>query len=278
MEKAKVSSHQVITWIAIFALLVLRLLEGWILYKDPLGSVWVEPLYETGTYVLIAFLIGWEWKNLREYHLTPLSILILILFPALSKLSQLSFDPNNMLAFPKLLSFPFFVIAGILIYLVIRKKMDFKVGLGKDLIWFAIGALMGLFIAAFEGVIMIKFLGYPQKAFPGYLSLISSIYQLGFAACPEESLFRGFLWGALRKLRIKEIWILFIQALLFALGHIFYLSSENGLLSVGLVFAGALIMGLLVWRSRSLSSSMAYHAFFNGSSFFQYWVYWLVFK
>jgi CAAX amino terminal protease family. len=274
MARAKISSHQVVTWTAIFGLLILRLfIEGWILYKNPTNSAWVEPVEEIGTYILIAFLIGWEWKDLKEYYLTPLSVLILIVFPALSKLIVLSFDPNNEMAFPKLLSFPFFIIAGILIYLVIRKKTDFRVGLGKDLIWFAVCAVLGLLYSGLETFFMIKFLGFPRNTyFPGYVALASPFYQLGFAACSEEPLFRGFLWGALRKLHINEIWILLIQALLFAFGHIFYLNSTGGLLFVGMIFISALIMGLLVWRSRSLSSSMAFHAFANGSTFFLYWV------
>jgi membrane protease YdiL (CAAX protease family) len=274
-----ISRHQAITWIVILGLLILRLIfEGWIRYVLPSATTWVEPIYEIGTYALTVFLIGWEWKNLKEYHLDPLTILILILFPVLSKIILSIYDSTSLMGFPKLLSFPFFIVAGFLIYLVFKNRKSVKQGMGKALIWFFASAIFGLFFAAVETIFMIKLLGFPKGNNPGLLALISPFYQLGYAASAEEPLFRGFLWGALRKLRFKEFWILIIQALLFSLGHLFYLKSSSGLLFVGMIFISALVMGLLVWRTRSISSSMAFHAFTNGSSLFLYWVEWFVLK
>ncbi len=265
-----------ITWVAIFGLLVLRLLiGGWIPFKDP-SATWADPTYEIGTYILVTFLIWWEWKNLKEYHMNPLAILILIIFPPLSKIILHFFTPTNALSFPKFLSFLFFIIAVVLIYLVMKNKLDFRIRLGKDMARFAISAILGLLLASLETILMIKFMGFPKNTFPGLLALASPIYQLGYAASPEEPLFRGFLWGGLRKLKINETWILFIQALLFAMGHIFYTNSTNGLFFLGLIFLGALVMGVLVWWTRSLSSSIAFHAFFNGSAIFLYWIELLV--
>jgi hypothetical protein len=35
---------------------------------------------------------------------------------------------------------------------------------------------------------------------------------MGYAAIDEEPLVRGFLWDALKGMGIKDLWILFIQA------------------------------------------------------------------
>jgi membrane protease YdiL (CAAX protease family) len=87
-------------------------------------------------------------------------------------------------------------------------------------------------------------------------------YQLGYAAVTEEPLFRGFLWGYLRKSGWKEIWIWLTQAGLFALGHIYYLNKAP--LSFGIIVpVGALVMGLFAWRSRSIATSMAAHGAMN---------------
>ena len=277
--KARISFHQIITWIAILGLLILRLVfDGCIRHKMPSAAAWIDPLYEIGTYGLVIFLIIWEREDLKTYHLNPLAVLLLILFPFISKLILRFYNPAHTLAFPKLWSFAFLILAAALIYFYIKKKPISKSGFSRDIAWFAACAIFGLLFSTLESLLMIKFLGFPKGSNPGLLTLTFPLYQLGYAAALEEPLFRGFLWGALRKLRINEVWVLLIQALIFAGGHFFYLNSEHGLLYIAMIFVGALIMGLLVWRTRSLSSSMAFHAFTNGSAFFLYWFEWLILK
>jgi membrane protease YdiL (CAAX protease family) len=88
------------------------------------------------------------------------------------------------------------------------------------------------------------------------------LYQLGYAAVTEEPLFRGFLWGYLRNLGWREVWIWLFQAGLFWLSHFYYFSRMP--ISFWLVPIGALILGALAWRSRSIATSMAAHAAMNG--------------
>ena len=80
-------------------------------------------------------------------------------------------------------------------------------------------------------------------------------------AVEEEIVFRGFLWGYLKKLGLKEHLILFIQGGLFLSFHgVNLVRGERGLWSI---FFGALFFGILVWRARCLASSMTAHASFN---------------
>ena len=112
---------------------------------------------------------------------------------------------------------------------------------------------------------MIAWLDYPVPPDPGKIALLSPLYQLGYAAVSEEPLFRAFLWGALRKAGWKDGWICLFQAALFALGHLHLLLLPQAVLNLSIVFAFAFAAGWLAWRSRTIATSMAFHALWNGS-------------
>ncbi len=268
----KLDFHQIVKWIAISGLLILRVvLLGYTQLNTQLGIEWIDPVWELGSYILIVFLIWWEWKNLRVNHFTPLTLIMLIIFPVLSKIILRFFNPNSILVFPKILSFSFLLTAIVLLLIVRHKKIDLRADLGKDTAWFLVFAVIGLAFAVFETFVLIKYMDFPKNPYPGLIALVSPIYQLGYAAPLEECLFRGFLWGGLKEFKIKEFWILIIQTTIFTVGHMYYLNIGNGLLYISMIFVGGLIEGLIVWRTRSLASSISFHAFFNGSSFFLYW-------
>jgi membrane protease YdiL (CAAX protease family) len=85
-----------------------------------------------------------------------------------------------------------------------------------------------------------------------------------YAGIAEEPFFRGFLWGSLRKLGLKDVWIWLIQAGLFWLGHTYALVNGAPWSFFFIVPVGGLVLGLLVWRSRSIAVSMAAHGLANG--------------
>jgi len=107
----------------------------------------------------------------------------------------------------------------------------------------------------------------PKQAEKVFLLIFT---QLSTAAALEEPLFRGFLWGVLRDRGWKEPWIWLFQTLLFMLGHLFYLGTAN--LSFFLIVPfGALLLGLIAWKSRSIGTSMLVHGIGNslaGNFFF----------
>jgi membrane protease YdiL (CAAX protease family) len=86
--------------------------------------------------------------------------------------------------------------------------------------------------------------------------------QLVIAAIPEEPLFRGFLWGVLKRYKWRDVWILFFQAGLFLFGHIYYYGGMPISFWV-VVPTGGIILGILAWKSRSITTSMTAHAFIN---------------
>ena len=95
-------------------------------------------------------------------------------------------------------------------------------------------------------------------------ALYAFVYQLGMAAVSEEPLFRGFLWGHLRKLNWREIWIWLFQAGLFSLAHIYYLWSYP--ISFWLIVPfGGLVPGPGWHGARvRIATSMATHGAMNG--------------
>jgi membrane protease YdiL (CAAX protease family) len=272
--------HRIVFWIVISLLLILRMpLHSWTEYLFPATSIWITPAYEVGTYLLTAFLIWWERKQFSLHNLDFLAVLIIIIFKPLSIILLPLFGAfANPIAFPHLLSFSFFLISLVLLGLIAFKKINIGKLNRKGLLWIVFGSVTGIVFFVAYAVIMIRFFDYPVPPDPGSTAWVAPIYQLGFAAVAEEPVFRGFLWGGLLRSGMKKYWILLIQAILFTLSHIHLLSTPQPFLSLSVIFIDAIIMGLFVWRSRSLSSSMALHGFANGSIIVQYWVISILFR
>jgi membrane protease YdiL (CAAX protease family) len=90
------------------------------------------------------------------------------------------------------------------------------------------------------------------------------VYHLGFASISEEPLFRGFLWGYLRRLGWKDIWIWPAQAAIFMSAHLYFIDALPFEFWIVVPLAG-LILGLFAWWSRSIAPGMMAHAAFNAS-------------
>jgi len=278
MKKLLDNNHQVIFWVALALLFVLRLPLSWI--GDAIYStrVWADPVYEIGTYGLIIFLIWWERDNLEIHHMDAFAIFIIILFKPISTIILRVWKPDSPMAFPHPLSLLFFIAALILLVLILRKQLTLKVEFGKTLLWMLAGGLVAILFYVVLAVFMVQFFNYPILNESNLSMMLSPFYQIGYAAVVEEPFFRGFLWGGLKKVGVKDIWILFIQAGLFAVGHLNLLKTINPVVNISFVFLGALLMGILVWRSKKLSTSLIFHGFGNGSAIFQYWAESLIFR
>jgi membrane protease YdiL (CAAX protease family) len=268
MAPLRAKTHQIVAWGLLAGLLCLRLpfLGGIALMAQP---VWLAPVFEIGTYLLTAVLIWWEKEHLADFHIDRLALSIIILFKPIQTIMLVAFKLNDgPLAFPRLPSlFLWAISAGLLVALVLRRPRLAMFTRGS-FAWFGLGLIAGL--------LAVLLLGYPLSfqvdraelsGLPETLSLLPQaliifFYQLGYAAVTEEPLFRGFLWGYLRKAGWKDLWIWLFQAGLFMLGHIYYLGRQP--VSFWLVVpVGGLMLGALVWRSKTISSSLAAHAMLN---------------
>ena len=275
----KSSSHK-LTWLIVAALLILRLalLDGlpWLLGKD---LPWLDPAYQILTYLLFAFLIWWEREQIRQFHIDWLALALIVLFKPLSTLilRVWGFDESP-LAFPNPASLCLWAVALGLGMVWWKHRTDLPRFQARSLGWLAVGAFSGVAASLLISLLMIGLKLAPLPGSPGPLAAWAPLYQLGYAAIDEEPLFRGFLWGALRRSRWPEGWICLLQAALFSLGHLFLLGMPNGGFNLAVIFITGLLGGMLAWRSRSIATSMAFHAFWNGSAIFIYPILTLVFK
>jgi len=269
-EKAR-QNHQIIAWVALLGLLFLRipfLVGVGFLAGD---SAWVDIVFDIGTYFLTAFLIWWERDRLADFHIDTLALIIIIVFKPLMTLIFKYWQLDTAMTFPNPCSLVIWAIAIVLTVGLWRSRPHLPSLQAKDLGWFGIGIFSGLIIAfliAFPMSIQSDALdnrGYPFtlgqmiNRFP-----LQFLYQIGFAAVTEEPLFRGFLWGYLRQLKWKEVWICLFQAFLFTLAHAYYIKSSPVSFWLLDPFYG-IVFGLLVWRSRSIATSMAAHGAANAT-------------
>jgi membrane protease YdiL (CAAX protease family) len=258
-----------VTFGVILALLVLRYMVTVFGLVFPNPPAWVIPSFEIGTYLLVAILLIRESESLPDYHINALAIWMVILFKPIETIYLSSWTQlASPMAFPQLPSLCVWAVAlGLLVRFRSRLFQSGTLG-WQDLKWTLLGGLIGL--------VTVVVTGYPQSftvhfdpvsRFMVLSQLPSSIanipYQWGYAAISEEPVFRGFLWGFLRKSGWREVWIWFFQAGLFALAHLYYLRTAP-LNFWFVVPIGGLVLGWLAWRSRSIATSMVAHGVMNG--------------
>lgn len=160
------------------------------------------------------------------------------------------------------------IIAGVIIF-TLRK--DFRrltrVRISYCL-WLLAGAVAGVVLLVLASVAMIPFIQKLPALILDYTVLLRYPYMLGYAGIDEKFVFRGLLWGVLRRAGWREIWIWLFQAALFVLvyGNVWHL--ETALRNLLIIFAGGLVFGALAWRSRSVASTIFADTFYNFSGFF----------
>jgi membrane protease YdiL (CAAX protease family) len=196
-----------------------------------------------GTYLLTAVLIWWEREHLREFWIDLAAGITFLL---------------NLFCFP----------IGIGLFRAMRRQQArFPSPPANLWRW----ALLGAVLAIACNIFTIAGLGIEppgeraaQSASFGFL-IYAVILQMTMAGVLEEPLFRGFLWGYLRRARWKDGWSWVFQALLFTLAHAYYLRTE----AIGpwflRIMLPALLIGFIAWRAKSIFASMVTHGFFNAS-------------
>jgi len=229
---------------------------------------WLSPTFEIGTYALTAALIWWERDHLADFNIGQLSVWLIIIFKPLETVIIPIGGFPSLLAFPGVPSLIIWTIAIALAVALWQARPNFKKATFTTYLWFAVGLEVGIMMAILFGIlespqIDSKVLGKNPVHFLLLASAAwSFLYQMGYAAVSEEPLFRGFLWGYLRKWGWRDVWIWLFQAALFWLAHIYYI-NEAPLSFWFIVPVGALVLGLLVWRSRTIATSMAAHSAAN---------------
>lgn len=230
-------------------------------------------VYRDGTYLITAMLIILKRDSLSDYNIDFCSLLIFMIAPIARLLSEYLLMKNASLDMVHQgywlqtvvsdLCFQIAISVCLLIALIYYHPKLRKRSIKDIFLWLLIVVVVGICAGALTGNLLSS--QDPEKI-PNYptilLSIRSFILQLGNAAVMEEPLFRGFLWGFLKNIHWKEHWIWLFQASLFMLGHIYFVGVSNYSFFI-IVPIMALILGLLVWRSRSIGTSMIAHGLTN---------------
>jgi len=146
----------------------------------------------------------------------------------------------------------------LVVLLSYRPKLR-KRSVNEIIIWLTIAVVVGICSGVLTGNILSIQVSERSPYHPTIPFILELLFiQLGNAAVIEEPLLRGFLWGFLLSKHWKVHWIWLIQAGLFMLAHIYYLGTFNYSLFIIVPFSG-LVFGLLVWRSKSIGTSMIAH-------------------
>lgn len=233
---------------------------------------WTEPIFEIGTLSFTLFLIWWKMDHLADYNMDTLVLWMIIFFAPIHTLILKYWGIDHLLAFPGIPSLIIWLITIVFTVEIWRKRSKTLIIKPTSLTWLFIGALAGLAITV---VLSFPFsFQISAEELENGLSIketlanipLSFVYQIGYAAALEEPLFRGFLWGYLRKLNWKDVWILLFQAGLFTLSHIYYINTYP--ISFWIIIpAFSIMLGLLVWRSKTIASSMAAHGMMNATGY-----------
>ncbi len=253
-------------------MLLLRIFRGGIGYLTrPNSPEWPFLIEMIATYPLTCVLFWWERDHLADFHITGLAIGIIVFAPVL-KLIILSLT-DNAISLPRQLILGAEITISVLLFLALwfRKR---RIKASRDKIhWLFVALVVGVVLgvscgSCFESQNYGQTNRYAWKP-PGKLDdlLALVITNLLGAAVMEEPLFRGFLWGYLRKLGWKDVRIWILQAVLFGMSHIYYLGYESFAFWI-LVPGCALMFGILAWRPRSIATSMLAHALVNGVASF----------
>jgi len=215
------------------------------------------------TYVLTAILIWWERDHLEEFNIRLTSLLLFIALPILLPVN------NSLLKYSlpwgeiKLFFPSISIVTGIIlaVALLIYRPSFKREKLSNSFKWLIISIACGIAFGVLVGLVYSEFKTRTKMHVSLPIFFDSLIMQLRNAALSEEPLFRGFLWGYLRKLNWKDNWIWLFQAFLFMVGHIYYIKT----MPIALLFAllAGLMFGLVAWKSKSISSSIIAHGLAN---------------
>jgi membrane protease YdiL (CAAX protease family) len=239
-----------------------------------IDSSLLDPIYQIGIYLLTALLIWVEIDHLSNYHIDKISLFIIIIFKPVQTIILLFWNARtDPLALPNIGGIIIWIISlGLLYSLVIShpRMAPFNI---KSVIWIVIGIIIGLltsiplsYIISYQLSDVSGSSGFNIQTQLRFL-FTALFYQLGYAAISEEPLFRGFLWGLLKNNGWKDGSIFILQILLFMIAHIYYI-SEAPIMFWFVIPIYAIILGLLVWKSRTIASSLAAHSVMNAFGYF----------
>ena len=216
-------------------------------------------LYIAIEYLIIAILILAEIKNLDEFYIDKFTLLIFVFSTILR--TRKGIPGENLLLL--LIGF-----AGLLVIIAwIQNKPTLS---RTNLSWAGLGIVAGvipLFPLFFSELILRKsWLLFPLFHNNLTLTAVAQIIkELSFASVPEEMIFRGFLWGYLKRLGWEDKKIFWSQGLLFWFLHLprLFIGPFSFLIAIPIL---TFITSTLVLKSKQLFPAILSHTITNAVS------------
>lgn len=217
---------------------------------------WFRCIFYFLMFLIIAILILVERTRLEKSNIDVLSLSVIILFGSFLRPFITEYP-----WFTKILTMFFAIIGVVLLYMwLIRRRLQTTIP-SKLLLWI----VLSFFICLTEYTIAklitsLPPIGSSRSLFLNSLYMVN--YQLSNIVIPEEAIFRGFLWGSLKRKGFADYKILLIQSFLFMTGHI-NIYHIRSLWYYIFILGQGVIFGLLAWRSRSILPGVITHTFHN---------------
>lgn len=196
------------------------------------------------TYILMLLVIWLNKDKLVEFNIDKTSFLVLLVVCI-------------MLAWKYTLYYFIGVFMFIpILYLIVefqKKRLEFHQS-------FFITRIIGIIFCIFIPLVLFALIrnkGFEIEKLEGFV-INAGLFGVVF----EEFLFRGLLWKCLRNLGMEEYKIVVTQAILFWLAHYNLLLAGSLSFWTTIPLLG-IVLGILVFRSKSLTSSIVAHFLYN---------------
>ena len=209
-------------------------------------------VFLNGTYLFTGILLCRNISNLHQYHISTIALAIFLVSPILSMIS----NPSDLTALVRIA----LAVVFAAYFVRNRKRIDAVKNDRKSILWNSIFVLGSILVTTLLFAYLRGFSG-TESAYSLSMLVNGLLFQLSFAAVMEEPLFRGFLWGGFRQLGLSDGLVCALQAGLFWLGHIYYYNTGINFWVV--IPIGSILLGLVVWKTKSITNSMVTHASMN---------------
>jgi membrane protease YdiL (CAAX protease family) len=244
------------------AYFIIRIPVIYFIYIDPTTSNWQFVAAFVAMYIIISALIWHNRRDLSSFHIDRTFLVIFILFGSVFRFRILDSFTTFFLEI--------FLIFFILVFSIVLIRGKYQpIAFPIFSKWNGLALISGLVVRLFPFLFILNhvfdLIKAPDSAsfFTMFLiELLKNFFrEMGDTVIIEEPVFRGFLWGVLRKQNWSESKILLFQAFLFWISHGYYVNSPLTFWVALPLFS--LWLGYLALKSKSVIPPMIAHGIFN---------------
>jgi membrane protease YdiL (CAAX protease family) len=246
--------QRVTTFLFLSMILIYAIINVALSFRLPIPIDEIQYLYVVLLYAFLAIFIGREVKNIDEFHLDRTSLILIIFFGIFR--SRLNIQNE---IYYRILLFLFSLALLVISYKNWKQlpKTRFR--------WVWIGLIFCVLLVPITWAESLQPENYSSLNFPpgdlGLVILRRILYNLSFVVLLEEIVFRGILWGYLRRFGWTENGAFWGQAILFWLLHLWQI--VNPITFFITIPLGTIAYSILVRYSKQILPSIILHTILN---------------